>query len=196
MKSTEGTASVIWMNFNRASFLTIPLILIWMLNITACAGENLSGSGSDGYHGATYAETTGKPQDNLTTTDATLAGHPFHLKLARTASEKTKGLMFVKQLPEDEGMLFCYDKPTMMRFWMKNTLIPLDILFFSQDLRVLEIIESMEPALSGMPDHALPTYSSTQPVQYALELSAGVVKKLGIKPGDSLVLSLTLLFGD
>lgn len=103
--------------------------------------------------------------------------------------------MFRDSLEPDMGMLFCYSSPRLMHFWMKNTRIPLDIVFFSGDLVVSESIAGMKPGV-GVPDGLLPRYSSTMPAQYALELASGTIQTWGIKPGMRLSVPLPALFSE
>ncbi|GAB4272074.1 MAG: hypothetical protein Kow0029_10370 [Candidatus Rifleibacteriota bacterium] len=135
-----------------------------------------------------------KPQQ-LDKFDASLSGSPLKIMLARTSAERSLGLMYYDSLPENEGMLFVYSSPRVMSFWMCNTKIPLDIVFFSDQLQVTEWIESMEPGYGKDPE-LLPRYVSKAPAQYALELNAGAIKKMGIKAGDRLDIPLTLLYSD
>lgn len=135
-----------------------------------------------------------EPQ-KVTVTDATLAGKPFKIMLTRTSDEKAKGLMFFDKLAENEGMLFVYDSPRVMSFWMKNTKVPLDLVFFSENLEVTEWIEGMIPGY-GKPDFMLPRYVSDFPAQYALELASGTVARLQLKKGDRLEIPLLLLYSD
>ncbi len=131
----------------------------------------------------------------LPETRASLAGHDLSIMLARTFDEKALGLMFYEKLEDNRGMLFVYSAPRLMSFWMKNTMIPLDLIFFSEDLEITEWIEGMEPGF-GKPEAGLPHYKATGPAQYALELNAGMVKKLGLKKGDKLEIPITLLYSD
>lgn len=124
-----------------------------------------------------------------------LAGHQLSIMLARSFDEKAVGLMFYEKLPENSGMLFVYQAPRIMSFWMKNTMIPLDLVFFDENLQITEWIEGMEPGF-GLPEAALPRYTSQQPAQYALELPAGSIAKLGLKTGDRLDIPVTLLYSD
>lgn len=126
---------------------------------------------------------------------AKLAGKELSLMLARTGFEKAKGLMFYKDLPDNWGMLFVYDQPHLMSFWMKNTIIPLDLIFFSKDLKVTEWVKNMTPGY-GKRDASLQRYSSKEPAVYALELNAGSIEKFGIKVGDKLEIPLMLLYSD
>ncbi len=131
----------------------------------------------------------------LPETSTELAGNSLQVMLARTFDEKALGLMYYETLPENSGMLFIYQAPRQMSFWMKNTMIPLDLIFFSPDLEITEWIENMEPGF-GKPEYSLPRYQSTMPAQYALELNAGMVKKLNLKQGDKLDIPITLLYSD
>ncbi len=116
----------------------------------------------------------------------------LRVMIARTDQEKRTGLMFRRTLAPDEGMLFVYDTPHQMTFWMKNTVLPLDLIFFGPDLAVTESIEGMVPGI-GIPDEQLPRYTSTRPAQFALEMASGSVSRLGITPGLTLEIPLTLL---
>lgn len=131
----------------------------------------------------------------LPETLATLGGHELKIMLARSFDEKAMGLMYYEQLEENRGMLFVYQAPRVMAFWMKNTMIPLDLVFLSENLEISEWIENMEPGY-GQPEATLPRYKSTGPAQYALELKAGMIQKLGLKIGDRLDIPITLLYSD
>lgn len=127
--------------------------------------------------------------------EAELAGHKLELMLARTYSQRSTGLMFYENLPEKNGMLFVYSSPRIMSFWMYNTKISLDLIFFSGDLLVTEWVKSMEPGYGKSPSE-LPRYVSEKPAQYALELKAGSIEELGISIGDRLDIPITLLYSD
>ena len=87
------------------------------------------------------------------------------------------GLMFRKELPQNQGMLFVFEEPQVLDFWMKNTYLPLDVAFISNDGTILNI-ESMKPL------DEKPRYRSCGPARYALEVNQGWFAKRGIKPGD------------
>jgi uncharacterized protein len=103
--------------------------------------------------------------------------HAFSVALATNDAERERGLMFVKQLPEGQGMLFDFKKDQPVSFWMHNTYIPLDMIFISGDGRVLHIAENAKP----MSDALIP---SQYPVRAVLEVIAGTADKLGIAVGD------------
>lgn len=114
-------------------------------------------------------------------TIATASGmHKFEVELATTPAQMEQGLMYRRHLPEDAGMLFDFGHPMMTAFWMKNTLIPLDMLFVGADGRIVNIHERAVP-------QSLDTIPSTAPVRAVIELNGGTVARLGIKPGDRVI---------
>lgn len=92
---------------------------------------------------------------------------------------REKGLMFRGSLPKDSGMIFIFEYPQPLRFWMKNTFIPLDIIFVSENFTIVNIAENAQPC-SGY----CPLYYSASPAKYAVETNAGFARKNGIKAGD------------
>ena len=114
------------------------------------------------------------------------SGEPLHIKveLARTEPERVKGLMFRENLPSQTGMLFLMDRVANHRFWMKNTLIALDMVFFDGEGHFVS-------AQHHVPPLTLMARRSAAPAQYVLELNAGEVDALGI----SMQTLLALPFG-
>ena len=109
----------------------------------------------------------------------------FKLKIANTPYLRQKGLMFVKSLSDNEGMIFVYDEDIVMNFWMKNTFIPLDILFLNKNYQIVGIIENMIPqGGNDTNDDNLPRYSINRKSRFAIEIPAFSVKKYSIKVGD------------
>ncbi len=106
--------------------------------------------------------------------------NPFIVELALTPSEWEKGLMFRKQIPDDYGMLFVFREEGYQWFWMKNTFVPLDIIWINREKKIVYIAENCKPCL----EEPCPSYGEEIPVLYVLELKAGSVKKYGIKKGD------------
>jgi len=106
--------------------------------------------------------------------------HAFNVEIADNEEERQKGLMFRESLPEDGGMLFDFGNPQPATIWMKNTLIPLDILFIDTDGEVVAIARNAVP-------HSLRLISPGVPVKGVLEINGGAAAKLGIKPGDTVV---------
>ncbi len=103
--------------------------------------------------------------------------HPFAVELATNEAERARGLMFRKELPDGQGMLFDFEREEPVSFWMHNTYISLDMIFIRSDGRILSIAANTEP----MSDKLVP---SGGPVRAVLEVIAGTADKLGIAPGD------------
>lgn len=103
--------------------------------------------------------------------------HNFEVEVARTSKERGRGLMFRHEMPASHGMLFLFPYPQPISMWMKNTYIPLDMLFILPDGTISQIIENTEPL-------SLKTHDSRGASSAVLELVAGTVKKLGICEGD------------
>lgn len=112
-----------------------------------------------------------------------LAGQRIHVELALTEPQRQQGLMFRESLPERQGMLFVFERPQPLAFWMKNTLIPLDILYFDADRRLVSVSRDVPPCKSAY----CPSYPSAGPALYTLELNAGQAAALGVKRGDEIV---------
>lgn len=121
----------------------------------------------------------------LPSTNATLHGQHFSLELATTPAEQEYGLMNRTSMAADHGMLFVFKHTAPRTFWMKNTLIPLDMLFFDADHKLVAI------QTDALPCKADPCqlYPSGVPARYVLELNAGTAARLGIRKGDVITLS-------
>jgi uncharacterized membrane protein (UPF0127 family) len=103
--------------------------------------------------------------------------HAFTVELATNDDERSRGLMFRKQLPAGRGMLFDFQRDQLVSFWMRNTYISLDMIFITGDGHILRIAEGAEP----LSDRMIP---SGGPVRAVLEVIAGTARKEGIAPGD------------
>jgi uncharacterized membrane protein (UPF0127 family) len=106
--------------------------------------------------------------------------HNFNIELATTNEERALGLMFRRSLPAGGGMLFLYDRPQSAAMWMKNTLIPLDMVFISPDGTVHRIEQNAEP-------HSTALIPSEGPVVGVLELNGGEAAKIRLKRGDKVL---------
>jgi len=104
-----------------------------------------------------------------------VAGIEVRVEIADDEAERSKGLMFRQSLPEDEGMLFVYESPRPLGFWMRNTLIPLDIAYIDAQGRIVDI-QQMEPRDDT-------THWSASDAQYALEMNAGWFEAHGVEIG-------------
>jgi len=113
--------------------------------------------------------------------ETAVGGHyPFTIELAETPEQRERGLMYRSQLGDDAGMLFLFDEPRVATFWMRNTFIPLDIIFLAKGGLILHIHKNAVPG-SGK------VISSPAPVVAVLELKGGATSRLGIRRGDVVV---------
>lgn len=112
-----------------------------------------------------------------------LAGKRYTVELARNDAQRERGLMFRQHLDADRGMLFVHEREEPLAYWMKNTLIPLDILFFDGQFRLVSQQRDIPPCTLG---DACPSYPSDAPAHYVLELNAGQAAKLHLQNGTTL----------
>lgn len=103
--------------------------------------------------------------------------HVFAIELAVTDEERARGLMFRREVPEGQGMLFDFKRDQEVSMWMENTYVSLDMIFIRADGRIARIAENTEPLSRRI-------ISSGGPVRGVLEVVAGTAKKLGLAPGD------------
>jgi hypothetical protein len=111
------------------------------------------------------------------TIESQAGSHHFTVEVAVTPEQRGQGLMFRERLPAAAGMLFIYPAEQMISMWMKNTLIPLDMLFIAEDGRIVHIAERAIPGSTA-------TISSGRPARAVLELNGGTAARLNIAPGD------------
>ena len=101
-------------------------------------------------------------------------------EIANTPQKQSQGLMFRENMKWNHGMLFIFDNEDILSFWMKDTLIPLDMIFIDKNFRIINIINNAIPCnMKTCPD-----YSSEKPAKYVLEVNAGFVKTNDIESGD------------
>jgi uncharacterized protein len=103
----------------------------------------------------------------------------FQVEVMSDAAGREKGLMFRESLPKFAGMLFVYEKPQPVAFWMRNTLIPLDMLFFDGSGRLVRVKSSAQP-------HDETPVVGGAGIRYVLEINAGLAEELGIDAGTEL----------
>ncbi|KKS65821.1 MAG: hypothetical protein UV67_C0010G0010 [Parcubacteria group bacterium GW2011_GWC1_43_12] len=104
----------------------------------------------------------------------------FKAELAASDYDRARGLMFRKKLPEDSGMLFIFKDEAARSFWMKDTLIPLDVIFIGADKKVVSVFSDVLPCEND----PCPAINSGGGSKYVLEINAGLAQKYGIKEGD------------
>jgi uncharacterized membrane protein (UPF0127 family) len=120
------------------------------------------------------------PRERIAVETRSARRHLFTAWRADTPETRAQGLMFVEQLQPDQAMIFVYEPPQHVGMWMKNTLIPLDMLFVDRFGCVVHLHERARPG-------ALDTIAADQPVVLVVELAGGTAASLGIKAGDRVV---------
>lgn len=138
--------------------------VIWIL----CIGLILSGQSSEDESLDAAFE-----KDVLVITASKHACYKFDIYVATTRAQQTRGLMHVRYMPDFTGMLFVYRQPRVLSMWMKNTFMPLDMLFIRADGSIANIETHTEPL-------SLESISAIEPLNFVLELNAGVTERLGI----------------
>lgn len=109
--------------------------------------------------------------------------HEFQVEMAKTDKQRQIGLMNRPNMDENKGMLFHFNTQGYLYFWMKNTLISLDILFIDKEGIIQHIAHNVPPCISGK-DDSCSQIASVKPVQYVLEINGGLAEKLQIMEGD------------
>jgi uncharacterized membrane protein (UPF0127 family) len=125
-----------------------------------------------------YPSTAQDPQTDLPRVKLSVGMHLIDAQVAQTPGQREVGLMFRKDMPQNEGMLFVFEFPSMQCFWMKNTLLPLSVAFLADDGTVINVDE-MKP-------QTLDSHCSEQPVRYVLEMNKAWFSRKGIRAGSRL----------
>jgi uncharacterized membrane protein (UPF0127 family) len=118
------------------------------------------------------------PQLNLPRIKLSAGMHLIDVQLAMTPEQRSTGLMYRREMPQQEGMLFVFEQPAPQCFWMKNTLLPLTAAFVADDGTITNLAD-MKPQTTN-------SHCSTKPVRYVLEMNQGWFSKRGIKAGSKL----------
>lgn len=154
--------------------LLLPMLLLGPL-LGACSSQTTETATA-----SAPAETIVHPVSGLEVAELAITSlgkeHKFTVELARTSQEQAQGLMFRTSMGEDEGMLFPYKEPRLLSFWMRNTVISLDIIYIGPDQRIINI------AAETTPYSEVPVWSDVAAVA-ALELNGGRAAELGIVAG-------------
>lgn len=112
-----------------------------------------------------------------------LGGQRYAIEIADDDAERARGLMFRDELAADHGMLFIHERQEPLAYWMKNTRIPLDILYFDEAQKLVSQQRDVPPCSLG---DRCPPYPSSAPARYVLELNAGEAARIGLKDGAEL----------
>jgi len=142
--------------------------------LAACSPQSAPGAP------APEATALGVPQSGLEVVPLTIRSatgvHRFSIEVARTPAQQQHGMMFRTELAPDKGMIFPYDPPQNVGFWMKNTLIPLDMVFIRADGTIARIVTAVPRSEVTVP--------AGEPVAAVLEIAGGRAAELGIREGD------------
>ena len=149
--------------------LALALSLLLALAVACGGAGGGDGKGADGGDGTL-------PTATITLIDRDGRRAELTVEVARSAAERSRGLMFREELAEERGMLFVYQRETRAGFWMKNTTIPLSIAFIASDGTILET-QDMEPLSKTL-------HRPAQVYRYALEVNKGAFGRHGLGPGD------------
>ncbi len=106
--------------------------------------------------------------------------HTYKVEIADEKEERNTGLMHRESLDEDKGMIFIYEEEIRPAFWMKNTLIPLDMIFMDKDFKVVDFFVNVQPCKEDPCPHYIPATNA----QYIVEFNAGQIGKMGLQKGD------------
>ncbi len=193
--------SYAWKALIKLPLVITLLLIIFMLGCSPAAEEPAAGDETNEQEegGAEEANSaSGEDPDSLGEEavvlfeEVELAGRVFRLELALDDEQRALGLMWRERLADDEGMLFVFPNrdpyPVELGFWMKNCLIPIDVIFINPD-GFITAIHEMEPPEPGTPDSELPGYYSNGPAQFAIEIRGGLAAELGLQVGDYIELN-------
>ena len=139
----------------KQPILLIGLLIAMLANVTACQAE---------------------PKVTITTQDGRAVS--FAVEIADTPSKREMGLQYRRDLAADRGMIFLFPAQSQQSFWMKNTPLPLDMIFINRERKIAGIVEQTVP-------FSLDSRSVGAPSQFVLEINGGLSKRHGIKAGDS-----------
>jgi len=119
-----------------------------------------------------------EPQSNLQRTKLSAGMYQIDVQIAQTAEQRQIGLMFRKEMPQAEGMIFVFEQPATQCFWMKNTVLPLTAAFVADDGRIVNLVD--------MKHMSEDSHCSKEPVRFVLEMNQGWFARKNIKEGSKL----------
>ena len=151
------------------------------INQTAKNASNKMNTKKNAHHSYSPEEVKPKP---CTLKAKTPSDDILCLETAKTPREREIGLMFRKSLDKDKGMMFFFEDGGQKGFWMKNTLIPLDIIFMDENFAVIKVFADVQPSYIGAPDNEIPMLVSYG--RNVLEISGGMAEKYGLMFGTKL----------
>lgn len=160
------------MNLQKLRALVLPTLLVLL-----CFGSTSAFAGKDDDVEALNREFA---RSSLQVTGSDGRVHAFQVWMADTDARRSRGLMFVKQMKADAGMLFVYPRPQRISMWMKNTELSLDMVFVAANGRVLNVVSHTKP-------QSLDTIDSAGPALGVVELNAGTAERLGIRAGSQVI---------
>ncbi len=177
----------------KAKALGTMLLLLALVALSGCAYTNTllndihptpSSSGPAPTNASIPSTISATPQQH-NRSEVFIGGVKIYADLADTPRKQADGLMWRPQLNESEGMLFVFGGEGNVSFWMKNMLVPIDVVFISSDMKIITVHKSVPPC----PHNPCESYASSKPAKYALEVSAGFCERHGVQPGDSISIS-------
>jgi uncharacterized membrane protein (UPF0127 family) len=118
--------------------------------------------------------------------DLYIGSEKFTVEIADTVQKQTRGMMFRKEVADDFGMLFVYDREDYHGFWMKNCFLNLDIIYLNKDKQVVDMYINVPPCKK----EPCKSYVTRVPAQYVLELRGNRARELNLQPGDSVMFIL------
>ncbi|MBE9117089.1 DUF192 domain-containing protein [Lusitaniella coriacea LEGE 07157] len=163
-------------------FRLIPFTIALCVFGLGCSASELNDTSSES---PTPQETVAAKQGQMLPIDAIaiLGGEEIELEVTRTPEQQALGLMFRENLPDNRGMLFSFDPPQEVNFWMMNVKISLDMVFLREG-KIVAIARDVPPCKS----EPCPTYGPPQPIDRVIELRGGRAEELGLGEGDSVVI--------
>ncbi len=174
-------------NLSKIKFSWSLSLFLLAFSLLGCSSLNLAKAETENSIPPTLKSAT--KNENLgqmlpISAKATIGGEQIELEVAKTPREKAIGLMYREFLPANRGMVFNFDPPQFVGFWMKNVSIPLDMVFLRNN-RVVAIAANVPPCKSN----PCPTYGPQTKIDRVIELPGGRAIELGLQPGDAIEIS-------